>query len=128
MCRELRPRHRYGLCHFLEHVHAPSTRLEQGLAHYLLRQGADLVVHLHGRDALAGACHLEIHVAQVVFVTKNVGKDAHLASLLDEAHCDTGDRCLHGTPASISESEPPHTVAIDDDPFDSRISATIRTV
>ena len=33
-----------------------------------------------------------------------------------------------GTPASISASEPPQTVAIDDEPFDSRISETMRSV
>ena len=33
-----------------------------------------------------------------------------------------------GTPASMSASEPPHTVAIDDEPFDSRISETTRSV
>ena len=33
-----------------------------------------------------------------------------------------------GTPASISASEPPHTDAIDDEPFDSRISETTRIV
>ena len=33
-----------------------------------------------------------------------------------------------GTPASIRASEPPHTVAIDDEPFDSRMSDTTRTV
>ena len=33
-----------------------------------------------------------------------------------------------GTPASISASEPPHTVAIEDEPFDSRISETTRRV
>jgi hypothetical protein len=31
-----------------------------------------------------------------------------------------------GTPASISESEPPQTVAIDEEPFDSVMSETIR--
>src|SRR5262244_2511279 len=31
-----------------------------------------------------------------------------------------------GTPASIIESDAPHTVAIDDDPFDSRMSETTR--
>src|ERR1700756_3277766 len=31
-----------------------------------------------------------------------------------------------GTPASISDSEAPQTVAIDDDPFDSRMSDTTR--
>ena len=33
-----------------------------------------------------------------------------------------------GTPASISDSEAPHTVAIDDEPFDSVISETERMV
>jgi len=35
---------------------------------------------------------------------------------------------LMGTPASISESVPPQTVAIDDDPLDSRMSLTTRIV
>ena len=33
-----------------------------------------------------------------------------------------------GTPASISESDAPHTVAIDEEPFDSVISETTRMV
>jgi hypothetical protein len=33
-----------------------------------------------------------------------------------------------GTPASMSDSEDPHTVAIEDDPFDSVISETTRIV
>jgi len=33
-----------------------------------------------------------------------------------------------GTPASISASVPPQTDAIDDDPFDSRMSETMRMV
>src|SRR5262249_62087708 len=35
---------------------------------------------------------------------------------------------VSGTPASIRAIEAPHTVAIDDEPFDSRISETTRTV
>ncbi len=35
---------------------------------------------------------------------------------------------LIGTPASISASEPPQTDAIDDEPFDSRTSETMRIV
>ena len=35
---------------------------------------------------------------------------------------------LIGTPASISDRLPPQTVAIDDEPFDSRISETMRIV
>ncbi len=33
-----------------------------------------------------------------------------------------------GTPASISDSVPPHTEAIDDEPFDSVMSETTRMV
>ena len=33
-----------------------------------------------------------------------------------------------GTPASMRASEPPQTVAIEDDPFDSRMSDTTRRV
>ena len=33
-----------------------------------------------------------------------------------------------GTPASSMESDPPQTVAIEDEPFDSVISDTMRTV
>ena len=33
-----------------------------------------------------------------------------------------------GTPASIIDNEPPHTEAIDDEPFDSVISETTRIV
>ena len=33
---------------------------------------------------------------------------------------------LIGTPASISDSEEPHTEAIEDEPFDSRMSETTR--
>ncbi len=35
---------------------------------------------------------------------------------------------LIGTPASISDRMPPHTDAIDELPFDSRISETMRIV
>src|SRR5580658_4093399 len=33
---------------------------------------------------------------------------------------------LSGTPASINASDPPHTLAIDEEPFDSRMSETTR--
>ncbi len=35
---------------------------------------------------------------------------------------------LMGTPASMRASVPPQTVAIDEEPFDSRMSETTRTV
>jgi hypothetical protein len=38
----------------------------------------------------------------------------------------TGDR--NGTPASINESEAPQTVAMEEDPLDSKMSETTRMV
>ena len=35
----------------------------------------DLDVHLQGGNALSGTGHLEVHVAQVIFVTQDVGQD-----------------------------------------------------
>ena len=38
------------------------------------REAGGLVVHLHGGDALGGAGHLEVHVAQEVLETLDVGE------------------------------------------------------
>jgi hypothetical protein len=70
----------------------------------------DLDVHLQRGDAVFGTGDLEVHVAQVIFVTENVGQDGELVAFLDEAHGDTGNRRFSGTPASISASEVPQTV------------------
>ena len=40
----------------------------------------------------------------------------------------TSTGALIGTPASINESVPPQIAAIDEEPFDSRVSDTIRIV
>ena len=88
---------------------------------------ADLDVHLQGGDALARAGHLEVHVAVMVFGAGDVGQDGVLLAFLHQAHGDAGHRRrLIGTPASIRASEPPQTVAIDEEPFDSRMSETTR--
>ena len=75
-----------------------------------------------------GAADLEVHVAEVILVAEDVGEDGDVVAFLDEAHRDAGDRRLDRHAASISESVPPHTVAIDELPFDSRISDTMRIV
>ncbi len=35
----------------------------------------DLDVHLQRRDTLVGACHLEVHVAEVIFIAQDVGEN-----------------------------------------------------
>jgi hypothetical protein len=59
-------------------------------------EAVDLDVHLQGGDAVAGAHHLEVHVAEVILVTEDVREDGDLVVLLDEAHGDAGDRLLEG--------------------------------
>jgi hypothetical protein len=55
-------------------------------------------------------------------------RTANSVAFLDQAHGDTGNRRFSGTPASISASEVPQTVAIEDEPLDSVISETTRSV
>ena len=92
--------------------HLPEDELARGVclrervAQDLERHARDLDVHLQRSYPTVGAGHLEVHVTQVV---------------LDPA---TG-RCI-GTPASISDSEEPHTDAIEEEPLDSRMSETTR--
>ena len=71
---------------------------------------------------------LEVHVAEMILVAEDVGEHREALALEDEPHGDAGDRRRSGTPASISASEEPHTVAIEEEPFDSVISDTTRSV
>ena len=106
----------------------PSRGLGERRFHDLAGDRGDLDVHLKRRDSEFGSRHLEVHVAQVVFVAEDVGEHGDTVVLVDQAHGDSGDGCFMGTPASINASEAPHTVAIEDEPFDSVISETTRMV
>jgi hypothetical protein len=83
-----------GLGDFLEHGVEDEGAAFLGL----LERGAEdfggqalgLVVHLQGGDALGGARHLEVHVAQEVFEALDVGEDDVLVAFLDKAHGDAG--------------------------------------
>ena len=43
-------------------------------------------------DAGLGSADLEVHVAQVILVAKDVGQHGHAVAFLDEAHGDAGRR------------------------------------
>jgi hypothetical protein len=94
----------HGVEHGVEDEHAALVRLHQGVAQDLGREAGGLVVHLHGGDALGGARHLEVHVAEEVLEALDVGEDDGLALLLDEAHGNAGDWALDGH-AGIHERE-----------------------
>ena len=80
--------------HLVEDVEAAGARLLERLLEDVAAQALDLDVHLEGRDALARAGDLEVHVAVVVFLAGDVGQDREAVAVGDEAHRDARDRRL----------------------------------
>ena len=78
------------LRHFAEDVQTALLRLGDGRAHDVFGDGRDLDVHLQRGDAFLGSGNLEVHVAQVIFVTQDVRQDRNAVVFLDQAHGDTG--------------------------------------
>src|SRR5690606_14045739 len=62
------------LVHLTEDVDTRLVGLLQGVFHDLFGDALDLDVHLQRGNALGGTGHLEVHVAEVVFVTEDVGE------------------------------------------------------
>ena len=70
--------------------------LVQCLLHDFGGDAVDLDIHLQGGNAFGCASDLEIHVAEMIFVAKNIGQYGKAVIFLDQAHRDTGDRSLQG--------------------------------
>ena len=92
--RQLRAGLGDGLGHLVQDVEPAVARLGQGLGQDLVAQALDLDVHLQGRDPLAGAGDLEVHVAQVIFQALDVAQDGVPVVLGDQAHGDARHRVL----------------------------------
>ena len=88
---ELNARSRHGLEHFAKDVGAAFAGLVQGLLHDFEAEALNLDVHLARGDAVGRTGYLEVHIAEVVFVTKDVAQHGELAGLGvgDQAHSDT---------------------------------------
>ena len=76
-----------------------------------------LEVHLDGGDALAGAGHLEVHLAVEVFHALDVDEGGEVVAVLDQ---------LSGTPASISAIVVPQMEPWEVEPLEERTSDTTR--
>ena len=98
------------LSHLAKDVQTALACLFQSFAHEFRRNAADLDIHLEGCDTFGSTRHLEVHIAEVVFRTGDVGQDLDLAAFLDgtlfgdEAHGDTCDRSLDRN-ASVHQTE-----------------------
>ena len=60
--------------HFLADVVAAVTRLGQCFTQLLETQSLDFDVHLARCDAVLCPGHLEVHIAQVVFIPQDIGE------------------------------------------------------
>ena len=94
--RQIRPGLGKDFQHPIQDEEARFLGLRQGLIHDLVANALDLDIHLQGRDALPGTSHLEIHVPQVILESLDVGQDAILVPILDQAHGYAGHRAFDG--------------------------------
>ncbi|EKD34802.1 MAG: hypothetical protein ACD_75C02179G0001 [uncultured bacterium] len=86
------------LLHFRQDVHPAFLGLGKSLAHDLPVNAGDLDVHLQRGDAGTCTYHLEVHIAEMIFVTEDVGENDHLFPFLDQSHGNTGNRALQRHP------------------------------
>ncbi len=95
---------RFGqcFCHLAQNVQAAVFCLCQSGFHDFRCDTCNLDVHLQAGDTCFGTGNFEVHVAQVVFVTQDVGQDAVGAVFFqNQTHCNTSNRrfqrnaCVH---------------------------------
>ena len=87
---QLVARRAHRFLHLAQDVHAALARLRQRHLHDFLGDALDLDVHLQRGHAGFGARHLEVHIAEVILVTEDVGQHRELAAVLDQAHRHAG--------------------------------------
>jgi len=79
-------------------MQASVERLVERRFHDLFGNARDLDVHLQSRDSARGSGHLEVHVAEVIFITEDVGQYRIAITFLDQTHGNARYRCLHRDP------------------------------
>ncbi len=94
----------HGFLHLAQNVHARFLGLCQCDLHDFLGNALDLDVHLQRGDAVGGTGHLEVHIAQMIFVTQDVGQHGKAVFFLDQTHGDTRHVGFHGH-ASVHQGE-----------------------
>ncbi len=87
----------YGLGELLQDVLTAGLGLHEGLFENLEGQSVALDVHLCGGETVFCARRLEVHVAQMVLISEDIGEDGVLvfARILDQSHRNARHRLLH---------------------------------
>ena len=94
MRRKLGARMVKRLGHFAKDMRTAFVRLRERLLHDRFGDARDLDVHLQRGDAFARARNLEVHVAEVILVAKNVRNHRKILAFKDQAHRDSRNRAL----------------------------------
>ena len=81
--------------HHLEDREARLLRLAERLCEDVGGKAVDLRVELQGRHGLARPCDLEVHVAECVLGSEDVGEGDVAPVFVDESHRDPCDRGLY---------------------------------
>ena len=81
----------------IEDMHSALTSLLKSLLEYFVAQAVDLDIHLRSSDTFFCACHLEVHIAEMILIAEDIGKDSvfHIVSVGDKSHCYAGYGTLH---------------------------------
>ena len=72
--------------------------LGQGFSHDLPADAVDLDIHLNSSNTIFGTGNLKIHIADMIFVTKDITQNDKLVTLLHQSHGDSGNRCFDRHP------------------------------
>ena len=71
------------------------TGLFKGNAHNFWGDRCDFNIHLQRCHTRVRTSHFKIHIAKMVFVTKNVRQDGKIIAVLDQTHGNTGNGPLY---------------------------------
>ncbi len=69
--------------------------LLQCLLHDIFGDTGNFDIHLQRGDTFRCTGHFKVHIAEMIFITQNVGENRKAVIIFDEAHSDTGDRALN---------------------------------
>ena len=99
----------HGGLHFFQNVHSRFFGLGQSDLHNFFGNALDLDVHLQRRNTVGGTSHFKVHVAQMIFVTQDVGQHREAVGFFDQAHGDTchlgfhRNACVHHGQATAAD-------------------------
>ena len=60
--------------------------LSQCDLHDFFGDALDFDVHLQGSNTVFGTCHFEVHIAEMIFITQDIGQHGKLALVEDQTH------------------------------------------